>query len=59
MNAPVPRKKEPPISAKPAWQLAGPVAQPRPAGAAWKCLLAVAVALQAAWIVALVVMAMK
>jgi hypothetical protein len=59
MNAPVPRKKEPPTSAKPAWQLAGPVVQPGSAGPAWKCLFAVAVVLQAAWIVALMVMAMR
>ena len=44
-------------AAKPVWRLAEPVAAQRPPGPVWKWLLAAAVLLQAAWIVALVVMA--
>ncbi len=44
---------------KPAWRLPEAVPQPGPPGINWKLLLAAAIVLQAAWIIALVIMAMR
>jgi hypothetical protein len=45
--------------AQPAWRLRGPVPPRGQPGAAWKWLLAVAVLVQAAWILALLAMAIR
>jgi hypothetical protein len=61
MSCQVTRKKELQSSAaaKPAWRLPEPHPAAAPPGAAWKWLLAAAIVVQAAWILALVVMATR
>ena len=46
-------------AARPFWRLAEPVPKAAPPGPAWKWLLIAAIVAQAAWIVALVVMATR
>ena len=60
MSFQVMHKKETrsPAAARPAWRLADPVPEDGPPGRAWKRLLAAAVVAQAAWILALLAMAM-
>jgi hypothetical protein len=46
-------------AAKPAWRLPGPLPKAGPPGPIWKWLLLAAIVVQAAWIVALAVMAIR